>query len=85
MKIKLICLSSVMVLAGLTACSKQSSAPAAEQLESSVAVVNESSEMTAQQQAQIDALDQPLKDEHNTDVPESVANAPAASAKETAH
>lgn len=59
------------------ACSKQEKAPAADQAATSEVVVEESSNVTPEQQAAIDALDKPLQDENNTDIPESVANAPA--------
>lgn len=59
------------------ACSKQESAPAAEQTATSEVVVEESENVTPEQQAAIDSIDQPVLDENNTDIPESVANAPA--------
>ncbi|UBX51336.1 hypothetical protein LDO52_08135 [Acinetobacter pseudolwoffii] len=58
----------------LTACAKQESAPAAE-AEGSAAVATET--VTPEQQAAIDAIDQPVLDEKNTDIPAEIANAPA--------
>lgn len=58
----------------LTACAKQESAPVAE-AEGSAAVATET--VTPEQQAAIDAIDQPILDEKNTDIPAEVANAPA--------
>lgn len=72
---------AVLLIAPLTlvACSKQEKAPAAEQGSSSAAVAPEatSEKGTPEQQAAIDALDQPVLDEKNTDVPAEKANAPA--------
>lgn len=60
----------------LTACAKQESAPEAEAgAESSAAVADQA--VTPEQQAAIDAIDQPILDEKNTDIPAEVANAPA--------
>lgn len=64
-------LSTAMLL---TACGKSENAPATEQ-EASAPVVEET--VTAEQQAAIDAIDKPVLDEKNTDVPAEVANAPA--------
>ncbi|NHC03980.1 hypothetical protein G9F31_09380 [Acinetobacter sp. 187] len=72
--IALVCLFTPIVL---TACSKQESAPAAQQTSASEAESQSSDQLTPEQQAAIDALDQPVLDEKNTDIPESVANAPA--------
>ncbi|MBO3659650.1 hypothetical protein J5N53_00565 [Acinetobacter variabilis] len=58
----------------LTACAKQENAPAAE-AEASAAVADET--VTPEQQAAIDAIDKPVLDEKNTDVPAEIANAPA--------
>ncbi|AUC08017.1 hypothetical protein QUG64_03655 [Acinetobacter lwoffii] len=58
----------------LTACAKQESTPEAE-AESSAAVADQA--VTPEQQAAIDAIDQPILDEKNTDIPAEVANAPA--------
>lgn len=72
---------AVLLIAPLTlvACSKQEKAPASEQGTASAAVATEttSEEVTAEQQAAIDAIDQPVLDEKNTDVPAEKANAPA--------
>ncbi|AWL29098.1 hypothetical protein DJ533_11225 [Acinetobacter defluvii] len=72
---------AVLLIAPLTlvACSKQEKAPAAEQGTASEAVATDtaSETVTAEQQAAIDALDQPVLDEKNTDVPAEKANAPA--------
>ena len=72
---------AVLLIAPLTlvACSKQEKAPAAEQGTASAAVATEttSEKVTAEQQAAIDAIDQPVLDEKNTDVPAEKANAPA--------
>lgn len=65
----------------LAACSKQEQAPASE-ADASV-VVTESAQATPEQQAAIDAIDKPVLDEKNTDVPAEIANAPADAA--TAH
>ncbi|MFV5311034.1 hypothetical protein VXN68_02305 [Acinetobacter schindleri] len=58
----------------LTACAKQENIPAAE-AEASAAVADET--VTPEQQAAIDAIDQPVLDEKNTDIPAEIANAPA--------
>ena len=65
----------------LTACSKPEQAPATETDAS--AVVEDTAQVTAEQQAEIDAIDKPVLDEKNTDVPAEIANAPADAA--TAH
>ena len=57
----------------LTACAKKDTQTATEQEASSP--VTETT--TAEQQAAIDALDKPVLDEKNQDVPAEVANAPA--------
>ncbi len=54
---------------------KKESAPATETDASSAVVDN--AQVTPEQQAAIDAIDQPILDEGNTDIPEDVANAPA--------
>lgn len=64
----------------LTACAKKEQAPAANEA-SAVAV--EETETTPEQQKAIDALDKPVLDEKNQDVPAELANAPADEA--TAH
>ena len=53
---------------------KKESAPATE-TDASSAVVD--TQVTPEQQAAIDAIDQTILDEGNTDIPEDVANAPA--------
>ncbi len=58
----------------LTACAKKESADVNE-TEASAPVAETT--MTAEQQAAIDAIDEPILDENNTDVPAEVANAPA--------
>ena len=58
----------------LTACAKQESAPESE-VESSAPVATET--VSPEQQAAIDAIDKPILDEKNTDVPAEIANAPA--------
>ncbi|HJF28189.1 MAG TPA: hypothetical protein K8V79_08090 [Acinetobacter lwoffii] len=60
---------------GLTACAKKESAPVAE-AESSAAATTEE-QVSPEQQAAIDAIDKPVLDEKNTDIPADVANAPA--------
>ena len=77
MNLKLIVLACILSPLALTACSKQENAPVADQSSSSEVITPLDDQMTAEQQAAIDALDQPMQDEHNTDVPESVANAAA--------
>ncbi|QIO09166.1 hypothetical protein [Acinetobacter lanii] len=72
--IAFVCLFTPIIL---TACSKQESAPAAQQTSTSDAQSQSTEKLTPEQQTAIDALDQPVLDEKNTDVPESVANAPA--------
>ena len=59
----------------LTACSKPEQAPATETDAS--AVVEDTAQVTPEQQAEIDAIDKPVLDEKNTDVPAEIANAPA--------
>lgn len=58
----------------LTACAKQESAPVAE-AEKSTAIADQ--KVSPEQQAAIDAIDQPVLDEKNTDIPAEIANAPA--------
>ena len=76
MKLQLTLIAILSLPIALTACSKQESAPAADQTSTSEVAVQDTS-VTPEQQAAIDAIDKPLQDEHNTDVPEEVANAPA--------
>lgn len=58
-----------------TACAKKDDNATATTTDASAAVASE--QISAEQQAAIDAIDQPVLDENNTDVPEDVANAPA--------
>jgi hypothetical protein len=58
----------------LTACAKQDNAPASD---TEASAVVEDSTVSAEQQAAIDALDQPVLDDKNTDVPAELAAAPA--------
>ena len=55
---------------GLTACDKQP-----EKTSNSVSEVIAEKGITAEQQAAIDALDQPVLDEKNKDIPEEISNA----------
>lgn len=77
MNLKLILAACVLIPLTFTACSKQEKAPASEQSSASEVAPVESAEVNAEQQAAIDALDQPVLDDKNTDISESVANAPA--------
>lgn len=74
MKKQLTLAALLAVSLALTACAKQENAPAAE-AEASAAVADET--VTPEQQAAIDAIDQPVLDEKNTDIPAEIANAPA--------
>ncbi|WP_168383485.1 hypothetical protein [Acinetobacter indicus] len=58
-----------------TACAKKDDNATATTADASAAVASE--QISAEQQAAIDAIDQPVLDENNTDVPEEVAKAPA--------
>jgi len=75
MKFNLVLAALLIVPLALTACSKQEKAPASEQTSASAAT--DSGSMSTEQQAAIDALDQPVLDEKNTDIAPEVANAPA--------
>lgn len=79
MKFNLALVALLVAPLALTACSKQEKAPAAEQGSTSAVVETEtaSETVTPEQQAAIDALDQPVLDEKNTDVPADKANVPA--------
>ena len=77
MKFKFALAAFIVMPLALTACSKQENAPASEQVAVSGATATESETVTAEQQAAIDAIDQPVLDEKNTDVPPEKANAPA--------
>ncbi|MPW42937.1 hypothetical protein [Acinetobacter guerrae] len=73
MKLKFALAALVMIPLTLTACAKKDDAPASH--EGQTTPVEE--KVTSEQQAAIDALDKPVMDEKNTDIPESVANAAA--------
>ncbi|MEJ5137019.1 MULTISPECIES: hypothetical protein [Acinetobacter] len=77
MKFKFTLAALLIAPLAFTACSKQEKASASEQTSSSEAASAESANTSAEQQAVIDALDQPVLDEKNTDVPAEKANAPA--------
>lgn len=77
MNFKLSITALILIPFALTACSKQESAPVAEQGSASEVVVVDSSQVTPEQQAAIDAIDQPEQDKNNTDIPAEIANAPA--------
>ena len=82
MKFKFALVALMIAPLALTACSKQDKAPASEQTSASSA---SSETVTPEQKAAIDALDKPVLDEKNTDVPAEKANAPAdAATPETA-
>lgn len=76
MKFKFALVALIIAPLALTACSKQDKAPASEQTSAS-GVVAESEKISPEQQAAIDAIDKPVLDEKNTDVPAEKANAPA--------
>ena len=73
MKLKFAWAALVIVPLTLTACAKKNDAPASHEGQAAPA----QEQITPEQQAAIDALDKPVMDEKNTDIPESVANAPA--------
>lgn len=73
MNLKLTFAALLIVPLALTACAKKDEAPKNETVET--VVVNE--KITPEQQASIDAIDQPILDEHNTDVAPEIANADA--------
>ncbi|QIO05722.1 hypothetical protein [Acinetobacter shaoyimingii] len=75
MKLKFALAVLLIAPLALTACAKPD-APASHEASSSEAAT-EVTTISAEQQAAIDALDQPVQDEKNTDVPASVAQAPA--------
>ena len=77
MKFKFVLAALIALPFALTACSKQENAPASEQVAVSSAATTESETISAEQKAAIDALDQPVLDEKNTDIPAEKANAPA--------
>ena len=74
MKFKLALAALLIGPLALTACSKKKEAPKAG-TEASAPVAD--AQTTPEQQAAIDALDKPVLDEKNTDVPAEIANAPA--------
>lgn len=73
MNLKLTFAALLIVPLALTACAKKDEAPKNETTET--VAVNE--KITPEQQAAIDAIDQPILDEHNTDVAPEIANADA--------
>ena len=78
MKLKVVLAALIIAPLALTACSKQENAPASEQVSVSGATApTESGTISAEQKAAIDALDQPVLDEKNTDIPTEKANVPA--------
>ncbi|AYA01849.1 hypothetical protein BEN74_02535 [Acinetobacter sp. WCHAc010034] len=74
MNLKLALAALLIAPLALTACSKKEEAPKAE-TEASAPAADE--KVTPEQLAAIDALDKPVLDEKNTDVPAEIANAPA--------
>ena len=77
MAFKIITMTLLVLPLTLAACSKQDQAPASHESSASEVQAQQDVKITPEQQAAIDALDKPLQDEKNTDVPASVANAPA--------
>ena len=75
MKLKLALAVLMITPLTLTACAKKEQAPAAGTEASAVAT--DDAQTTPEQQKAIDALDKPVLDEKNQDVPAEVANAPA--------
>ena len=73
MNLKLTFAALLIVPLALTACAKKDEAPKNETAET--VAVNE--KITPEQQAATDAIDQPILDEHNTDVAPEIANADA--------
>jgi outer membrane murein-binding lipoprotein Lpp len=81
MKLKITLAALILGPLLLTGCGKKE-APAeagAEQV-----ATTEATTVTAEQQAAIDAIDQPVMDENNTDVPAEVANAEPSTAQAAA-
>ncbi|RKG34080.1 hypothetical protein [Acinetobacter tianfuensis] len=74
MNLKLVLAALLIAPLALTACAKKEAAPQ-DTAEASAPVADEKT--TPEQQAAIDALDQPVLDEKNTDIPAEIANAPA--------
>lgn len=77
MKFKFALVALMIAPLALTACSKQEKVPASEQTSASEATSTASENITPEQQAAIDAIDKPVLDEKNTDVPAELSNAPA--------
>ncbi|MCU4412505.1 hypothetical protein KTH71_00370 [Acinetobacter sp. WU_MDCI_Axc73] len=78
MKLKLVLAAILVIPLTLTACAKKNDAPASHEGQAAPA----QEKVTPEQQAAIDALDKPVMDQKNTDIAESVANAPAEPATE---
>jgi PBP1b-binding outer membrane lipoprotein LpoB len=74
MKKQLVLIATLAGALFLTACAKQDKVPAAE-TEASATTQND--QVTPEQQAAIDAIDKPILDEKNQDVPAEVMNVPA--------
>ncbi len=74
MSLKMTLAALLLAPLALTAC-KKNEAPEQTAAASETAAVEEA--VTAEQQAAIDAIDQPELDEKNKDIPAEVANAPA--------
>lgn len=73
MNLKLTLAALVILPLTLTACAKKDEAPKTETAASAAA----DQQTTVEQQKAIDALDKPVLDEKNTDVPAEIANANA--------
>ncbi|KWQ04992.1 hypothetical protein SE27_06845 [Acinetobacter harbinensis] len=73
MTLKLTLAALLAASLALTACSKKQDTTSATSAENSAAT----EKITAEQQAAIDAIDQPVLDEKNTDVAAEIANLPA--------
>ena len=57
----------------MTACAKKEEASSTDSASGPIATES----VSAEQQAAIDAIDQPVLDENNTDIPAEISNAPA--------
>jgi len=78
MKLKVLIAALIIAPLALTACSKkEQAADSGQQTTSETSQVEGSEHTSPEQQAAIDALDKPVMDEKNTDVPPEKANAPA--------
>ncbi|SPL69299.1 hypothetical protein [Acinetobacter stercoris] len=77
MNLKLTLAAALVASLTLSACSKQEKAPASEQTSASEAPANDSNQVTPEQQKAIDALDKPVLDEKNKDVPTEISEKPA--------